>query len=156
MDADANLKELYQEVILDHNKNPRNFGDLDDPKVDTHAYNPLCGDDYHLSMRLGSNGLIEAIKFSGKGCAISKSSASMLTARVKGKKPTEASNLQKTFLDFITSAAHIQDCQSHLGNLMIFEGVRNFPSRIKCATMIWHALGELLQQLQNNEHQKGK
>ena len=137
------LEDLYKEVILDHNRRPRNYKVLEHPDVESHAYNPLCGDDYHLYLKL-SDGLIQDVSFQGKGCAISKSSASMMTAKIKGKERDEVLDLKKKFIELCTLENSALAKDPLLGNLTIFKGVRKFPIRVKCATMVWHALEEAL------------
>lgn len=136
------LSDIYQEVILDHNKNPRNFSALPDSNRHTHGYNPLCGDDYNLYLKVNPDGTIEKASFQGTGCAISKASASMLTTSVKGKKVAEAEALKDKFLKLVTCGEYADT--KELGSLRAFQGVRMFPVRVKCATMIWHALEEAL------------
>ncbi len=139
------LDDLYQEVILDHNKRPRNFHKLDDANAYSHGVNPLCGDDYHLYLCLDKDGVIKKVGFQGQGCAISKSSASILTTMVQGKSVKEAEALGRGFIDLLTTDSTSLDQKSTLGRLKIFEGVKKFPVRVKCATLIWHALGDALE-----------
>ena len=138
------LEQLYQEVILDHNKNPRNFGQLDSPNAYSHGLNPLCGDDFHLYLKIDQNDIIQDLSFQGQGCAISKSSASLMTSFVKGKSVNEALELQKYFHHLLTEDEIGAAEKKSLGRLSIFSNVKNYPVRVKCATLIWHALGDAL------------
>ena len=137
------LDDLYQEVILDHNRRPRNFGKLENPTAYAHGVNPLCGDDYHLYLDV-DNGTIKKVGFEGQGCAISKSSASMMTTMIEGKSVREAGELKEDFIRLLTSGTPSESERSRVGRLKIFEGVRQFPIRVKCATLIWRALEETL------------
>lgn len=139
------LKALYQEVILDHNRRPRNYGELPDATQYSHAKNPLCGDDYHLYLKVSPVGVVEKITFTGSGCAISKSSASMLTTLVAGKSLAEALKLSGSFLEFMTKEPVSKEIREGIDRMTIFEGVKEFPIRVKCATLAWHALGDALQ-----------
>lgn len=138
------LKALYQEVILDHNKKPRNFKEIQNPSLYSHGVNPLCGDNYHLYINLDNEDKISDIGFLGNGCAISKSSASMMTTMVKGMSTAEAAELVRHFIDMMTKYPMPEADKSKTGRLAIFEGVREFPVRVKCATLIWHALKDAL------------
>lgn len=133
------LRELYQQVILDHNQNPKNFKKLDNATCHSEGYNPLCGDRISLAVELAGN-VIQDIGFQGSGCAISKASASILTTMVKGKTVQEAENLFNMFQNVITRdvGANVDDIE--LGKLIVFAGVRQFPMRVKCATLAWHTL----------------
>ena len=139
------LDHLYQEVILDHNKSPRNYKALSDANVSSHGYNPLCGDDYHVYLKIDPKGLVHDIGFQGSGCAISKSSASIMTTLVKGKSLNETAALSDQFLRLITSEISEQPDEERLGKLAVFAGVREFPARIKCASLGWHALKAAVQ-----------
>jgi len=130
------INELYQEIILDHSKRPRNFGRLEDANRQARGYNPLCGDRCTLFLK-ESNGRIDEIRFEGSGCAISTSSASLMTEALKGKTVAEAEQLLKRFLDLVTKD---QPLTEDLGKLTVFAGVREFPARVKCATLAWHTL----------------
>lgn len=132
--------ELYQEVILDHNRHARNFHALTDATHTAEGYNPLCGDHYHVHVKVNDEGVIEALAFEGEGCAISKASLSIMTDTLKGKTPDEAKGLFAAFHDLVTGQSPSKDRERSLGKLAVFEGVRKFPSRIKCATLGWHAL----------------
>jgi nitrogen fixation protein NifU and related proteins len=141
---DVKLDELYQEVILDHNKRPRNFGELADATAYSHGVNPLCGDDYHLYLSVGKGGCVDKIAFKGTGCAISKASASLMTAAVENKSVEEAQKLKDAFIELLTKDAVSAEARSAVGKLKFFEGVKHFPVRVKCATLAWHALGDAL------------
>lgn len=135
----SDLRDLYQEVILDHQKKPRNFRVLEAADRDAEGFNPLCGDKIHLFVKM-ENGVIKEVGFQGTGCAISTASASMMTESVKGKTPAEAEALFKTFQDLVTSEPHKGVTAPELGKLEVFSGVREFPVRVKCATLPWHTL----------------
>ena len=136
------LKELYRDVILDHNRNPRNFGRLDPADAHADGHNPLCGDRLTVSLRL-SGDRIEDVRFDGKGCAISTASASMMTEAVKGKSRGAVAEL----FDKVHSALTQQDAavDPALGKLAALSGVREFPARVKCATLCWHTLNAALE-----------
>ncbi len=136
------LDELYQEVILDHSRRPRNFGNLADAAVRVHGDNPSCGDEIDLSVKFGVDGSLQDIKFSGHGCAISQASASMMTAKVKGKTRTAAMEMLRVFHGLIVGEG--DDSLSSLGDLRLMRGVRKFPQRVKCAMLAWRALEEAL------------
>ena len=131
------LQELYREVILDHNRNPRNFGTLEDADEVIDAVNPLCGDKLKLYVSL-NNGNIDDIRFQGTGCAISVASASLMTERVKGATVDAALELQTQIHALLKGEAAADD--PSLGKLAALAGVREFPSRVKCASLSWHAL----------------
>lgn len=141
--SEVELSELYQEVILDHNKRPRNFGRPEGANRYSHGVNPVCGDNYHLYLQVGEDGVIQKIGFEGAGCAISKSSASMMTEAVKGLPAAEAGVLKDRFLKLLTTDAS-EEVRRGVGRLKLFEGVKNFPIRVKCATLIWRALEDAL------------
>lgn len=133
-----NSKSLYQEVILDHNRKPRNYGTLDKASHHAAGHNPLCGD--HLDIELSVEGeRIDSIAFRGESCAICKASASMMTTVVKGKTRTDAETLIKEFRDMATGTLNLDD-PHHLGRLTVFAGVRDLPTRVKCAILPWHTL----------------
>lgn len=138
------LEELYQEVILDHSRRPRNFGALEKPDVLVHGDNPACGDEIHLGVQFGDDGKLREIKFSGHGCAISQASASMMTAKLKGKSREEAAEMARTFKNLVTNEA--ADQSKSLGDLQLLQGVRKFPQRVKCAMLAWRALEQALAQ----------
>jgi nitrogen fixation NifU-like protein len=142
--AAPKLSELYQEVILDHNKKPRNFLRLPDANATAHGRNPLCGDDYFLDLVLGAGGRIAKVGFEGSGCAISKASCSMMTTLIEGKTSAQAEELKEHFIHLLTDKESSKESLEKVGRLRIFEGVRQYPVRIKCATLIWRALEEAL------------
>ena len=138
------LEELYQEVILDHSRRPRNFGVLEKPDVLVHGDNPSCGDEIHLGVQFGADGNLQEIKFSGQGCAISQASASMMTMKLKGKSRAEAVEMADTFKNLVTGAA--TEPSTKLGDLQLLQGVRKFPQRVKCAMLPWRAVEQALGQ----------
>ena len=146
MIPEPKLNQLYQEVILDHNRNPRNYKSIEKPTHYSHGVNPLCGDDYHLYLTVDASGRIQDVGFQGKGCAISKASASILTTLVKGKTLEEALNLQECFVGFMTQEDQAAQLKTKIDRMTLFEGVKEFPIRVKCATLGWHALRDALKQ----------
>jgi len=136
---DDGLRDLYQEVILDHGKNPRHFGRLDAASHEAHGHNPLCGDRVHLFLRIGARGTVEDVAFEGKGCAISIASASMMTDLILGKTVEEAKALAEAFYHLAKGEALGGDLESaDLERLEVMSGVSQFPMRVKCATLAWH------------------
>lgn len=135
----ADTRGLYQEVILDHNKKPRNFGALAAANCKAVGHNPVCGDHISLSVQV-ADGRVEDIAFQGQSCAICKASASLMTTSVKGKTVAEAETLIQEFRDMATGKLDIQTQQHHLGRLSVFAGVSDLPSRVKCAILPWHTL----------------
>ncbi|HEU4712406.1 MAG TPA: SUF system NifU family Fe-S cluster assembly protein [Pyrinomonadaceae bacterium] len=135
----SELSELYQQVILDHNKKPRNFRKLDHANHTAEGYNPLCGDQLTIYVNLDDNAVKE-IAFEGSGCAISKAAASMMTQALKGKSKEQAEELFKEFHSMVTGELDEENDANSLGNLKIFAGVRDFPVRVKCATLPWHTM----------------
>ncbi|NLN93320.1 MAG: SUF system NifU family Fe-S cluster assembly protein [Candidatus Hydrogenedens sp.] len=136
-------RSLYEQVILDHNRNPRNYGEPAESQLQVEGVNPLCGDAFILFANLDGDTLSD-IRFSGHGCAISKASASLMTTLVKGQSKEEALRLFHLFHDMLQSDIQIPLDEEALGKLMVFAGVREYPMRIKCAMLPWHALHELL------------
>jgi nitrogen fixation protein NifU and related proteins len=135
----SELSELYQQVILDHNKKPRNFHKLENANRAAEGYNPLCGD--HLNVYLHvEDDQVKDVSFEGSGCAISKASASMMTQAVKGKTRQEAETLFNEFHRMAIGELDAETEPNHLGRLTIFAGVRDFPARVKCATLSWHTM----------------
>ncbi|MCM8775354.1 MAG: SUF system NifU family Fe-S cluster assembly protein [Candidatus Omnitrophica bacterium] len=155
MIPEPQLSRLYQEVILDHNRNPRNFKEIPNPTQYSHGYNPLCGDDYHLYLVIDESGVIADAGFMGSGCAISKSSASIMTTLIKGKTVSEIAALKDNFLEFMTQAPLPASAKSAVGRMAMFEGVREFPIRVKCATLIWHALADALKDYSSGHKSTG-
>lgn len=137
----SDLRELYQQVILDHNKNPRNYRELPDATVKVEGFNPLCGDHYTVFLKLDGD-VIRDIGFVGNGCAISKASASVMSSSVKGKTRQEADALFDTFHKMVTGEA--PDIGGELGRFAPFAGVAEFPTRVKCAILAWHTLKSAL------------
>lgn len=140
----GDLEELYQEVILDHSRRPRNFGELPDATVRVHGDNPACGDEIHLALKFDPDGGLEDIKFTGRGCAISQASASLMTMKLKGKSREETMSMLRAFRDLVT--VETNDSQKSLGDLRVMRGVRKFPQRVKCAMLAWRAVEQALQQ----------
>lgn len=138
----SDLGDLYQEVILEHKRRPRNFRAMRDATRDVDGYNPLCGDHIHLHVKL-RNDVIEDVSFEGAGCAISTASASMMTEKVKGMGRGEALALFESVHSLLTGEDERVD-PTTLGKLAIFAGVRNYPSRVKCASLSWHTLNAAL------------
>jgi nitrogen fixation protein NifU and related proteins len=139
----SNSRTLYEQVILDHNKKPRNFKKLEGADHSVEGFNPLCGDHFTVHLNLDGDTLTE-ITFEGSGCAISKSSASVMTTVLKGKTRAEAEALFEQFHAMITADPDAPVDEEALGKLRVFAGVREFPVRIKCATLAWHALHSAL------------
>ena len=138
-----NLKELYQEIILDHGKNPRNLRKTENFNKDAKGHNPLCGDKVHVFLKLNENKKIEDISFEGSGCAISMASASIMTDLVRDKEEKEAKDLIKDFLDMIKEKPEIVTkslSEDEKTKLMSLSGVKKYPMRVKCATLSWHTL----------------
>ena len=138
-----NLKELYQEIILDHGKNPRNLRKTENFNKDAKGHNPLCGDKVHIFLKLNENKKIEDISFEGSGCAISMASASLMTDLVKEKEEKEVENLVKDFLEMIKEKPELTTkslSEDEKTKLMSLSGVKQYPMRVKCATLAWHTL----------------
>lgn len=140
----SDLRDLYQEVLLDHYKRPRNFQKLEGANGAAEGYNPLCGDQVTVYLLL-EDGVIRNISFQGSGCAISKAAASMMTASLKGKTKAEAEALFERFHHMLTGEPASTADPVELGKLSVFSGVREFPVRVKCATLPWHTLRAALQ-----------
>jgi nitrogen fixation NifU-like protein len=138
----SDLRELYQQVILDHNKNPRNFREMAGATSKIEGYNPLCGDHYTIFLQVDGD-TIKDVSFTGNGCAISKASASVMSAMIKGKSREEAAHLFDVFHQLVTGDASGVDAVE-LGRLAAFSGVSEFPARVKCATLAWHTLNAAL------------
>jgi nitrogen fixation NifU-like protein len=140
----SDLRELYQEVILDHHRRPRNYGAMDAPTGRAEGFNPLCGDRVTVYVRV-DGGRLADVTFEGSGCAISKASASIMTDSVKGRSIAESSAIFAAFQALVTGATS-PGAGTDLGKLEVFAGVRDYPSRVKCATLAWHALQAAIQQ----------
>lgn len=138
------LRELYQQVILDHSRKPRNHGEITEGAVHVHGDNPSCGDEIDLYVKFAADGKIEDIKFSGSGCAISQASASMMTLKVKGKPRADAESLSQDFRTIVTGEGTVKN-EDALGELQLLEGVQHFPQRVKCAMLGWRALEQAIQ-----------
>lgn len=145
---DQELRELYQQVILDHNKSPRNFRKIEHSTNHSEGYNPLCGDTVDIYLNVNSEGKIEDISFQGSGCAISKASASLMTSMLKGKTVEEAENIFEKFHDLVTDKLGDNPNIEDLGKLAVFAGVKEFPARVKCASLAWHTM---INALHNNK-----
>lgn len=139
----SELSDLYQEVILEHNKNPRNFKELETANRFADGNNPLCGDKLKVYMEMDGD-TVKEVSFTGSGCAISKASASMMTQAVKGKTKEEAETLFDEFHRMVTGDLDIESQENHLGKLKIFAGVLEFPARVKCASLSWHTMNAAL------------
>ncbi len=139
----SRLDQLYQDVILDHNKNPRNFHRITECTHSSHGQNPLCGDDYWIDLVIQDNTIVD-VGFEGKGCAISKASASLMSHVIKGKSLAEAVSTKDAFISLLTQEDPTID-KSQLGRLTILEGVKKFPVRVKCATLIWRAFEDAIE-----------
>ncbi|MBN2330011.1 MAG: SUF system NifU family Fe-S cluster assembly protein [Candidatus Omnitrophica bacterium] len=135
----SELDELYQEIILDHNKNPRNFHKMEDANHMADGYNPLCGDKVTVYLHLDGD-VVSDISFDGKGCAISTASASLMTETIKGKTLDEVKTMFESFHDLVTGRKDPMKCEVCVGKLKVLAGVRQFPMRVKCATLCWHTL----------------
>jgi nitrogen fixation NifU-like protein len=140
----SELSELYQQVILDHNKRPRNYRELEDANRVAEGHNPLCGDQLTVFMRMEDN-VVSEVSFVGSGCAISKASASMMTQAVRGKTRQEAQVLFNEFHRMVTGELDEEREENHLGRLTIFAGVRDYPARVKCASLSWHTMKAALE-----------
>ena len=138
------LRELYQQVILDHSRKPRNHGEITDGAVHVHGDNPSCGDEIDLSVKFGGDGAVEDVKFKGMGCAISQASASLMTMKLKGKSAADARAMLRAFHDLVTT--EVAEPPHFLGDLRLLAGVRKFPQRVKCAMLGWRAFEQALEQ----------
>jgi SUF system NifU family Fe-S assembly protein len=138
---DIEIADLYQELIIDHSRRPRNFRRIEGAIHQAEGFNPLCGDKVKVYVDL-EDGVLRDISFEGEGCAISKASASLMTEAIKGKSKAEAEQMFSRFRDLATGSGHGRD----LGKLAVFSGLRGFPTRVKCATLVWHTLRAALEQ----------
>tara|TARA_Y100000814_G_scaffold211060_1_gene156485 strand:- start:159 stop:608 length:450 start_codon:yes stop_codon:yes gene_type:complete len=134
------LNKLYEQMILEHNKNPRNFKQVDPCTHSSHGHNPLCGDDYVVSIRV-KDGIIDDIGFEGTGCAISKASGSLMTETLIGKPIDLVLDIKDKFINLVTEE---NAGNENLGKLVVFEGVKKYPVRVKCAALVWRALEDAL------------
>ena len=146
-----NLKELYQEIILDHGKNPRNLRKTENFNKEATGYNPLCGDKVHIYLKLNENKKVEDISFEGSGCAISMASASIMTDLIRGRNENEVNEIVKDFLYMIKekpelSSKNLKDDEKT--KLMCLSGVKQYPMRVKCATLSWHTLTSAIDNIQ--------
>jgi len=142
-----NLKQLYQDIILEHGKSPRNLGKCEGYSHEAKGYNPLCGDKVHVYLKLDNEKKVESLTFEGEGCAISLASASIMTELIKGKSINDAKDIMNAFLNMIKNTSEIQS--NHLDEdqktkLMSLSGVKQFPMRVKCATLSWHTLNSAI------------
>ena len=147
-----NLKELYQEIILDHGKNPRNLRRTENFNKDAKGHNPLCGDKVHIYLKLNENKKVEDISFEGQGCAISMASASIMTDLVKGKEENDVKEIVSDFLKMIKEKNEIKTNllnEDEKTKLMCLSGVKQYPMRVKCATLSWHTLTSAIDRSQN-------
>jgi nitrogen fixation NifU-like protein len=139
------LRELYQQLILDHHSRPRNFGNLPEADHRAEGYNPLCGDRINVEVKLDDEGRLADVGFTGSGCAICTASASLMTDSVRGKNLGEAARLFEGFHDLVTGQKEPEEMAEVLGKLAVFAGVREFPIRVKCATLPWHTFQAALE-----------
>ena len=147
-----NLKELYQEIILDHGKNPRNLRKTENFNKDAKGYNPLCGDKVHIYLKLNENKKVEDISFEGEGCAISMASASIMTDLLRGKEENDVKEIVNDFLEMIKEKDEIKTNllkDDEKTKLMCLSGVKQYPMRVKCATLSWHTLTSAIDKSQN-------
>jgi nitrogen fixation NifU-like protein len=140
----SQLQDLYQELIVDHSKNPRNKGKLEDCSYSAEGYNPLCGDRIHLYLKVDEKDVIRDVKFEGSGCAISTASASIMSQTLKGQTRKQAEVLFETFHYMLTGPKDPGHHAPQLGKLAVFAGVSEFPARVKCATLAWHTMRNAL------------
>ena len=140
----SEVRELYQELIVEHSKKPRNFGKLDGADHEATGFNPLCGDKVTVYVKLDGN-VVREIRWEGSGCAISSASASLMTERSKGKSLTETDALFQIFHKLVTGGEMEEAETAQLGKLAVFSGVKEFPVRVKCATLAWHTLRAALE-----------
>jgi len=146
---DSALRELYQEVILDHSRHPRHYGVLEGASHKAEGYNPLCGDRVTVYLKLGEDGRITDVSFQGKGCAISQASASMMTDLLKGRSQGDAQRLMEGFLHLVRGEDASGLSQDDRETLDVMSGISEFPMRVKCATLAWHAYKNALEGGQN-------
>ncbi len=147
--TDHALRELYQEVILDHSRHPRHYGILDQASHKAEGYNPLCGDKVTVYLKLGADGLVSEIKFEGKGCAISQASASMMVEMLKGRTAAEADKLMQGFLHLVKGEDASDLPEDDRERLEVMGGISEFPMRVKCATLAWHTYKNAVEEGKN-------
>jgi len=135
----SDMRELYQQLIMDHNRNPRNFGRMDDATSHANGHNPLCGDRVTIYLNV-QDGIIKDVRFEGVGCAISKSSASIMTTVLKGKRIEEADGIFDGFHKLVTGVAGVELDEETAERLATFNGIKKFPARVKCASLAWHTM----------------
>ena len=140
----TDLQDLYQEIVMDHNWKPRNFHKMETPTCSSHGFNPFCGDTITVYASIAEE-IITAVSFEAAGCSISKASASMMTEAVKGLTITDAKTVFSKFHELVTQTGNAYEDDASLGDLVVLAGVRAFPTRIKCATLSWHALKSALE-----------
>lgn len=138
------FEELYQDVILDHSRRPRNFREMPEADVHVHGDNPMCGDEVTVHVKFDAGGTIEGISFTGNGCSICMASASLMTLKLKKKSRAESAELMREFQEMLTAEQETEP-DRRLGDLTLLKGVRKFPLRVKCATLPWHAFQEALE-----------
>jgi len=143
MSLDLNLDDLYQEIILDHAKRPRHFGPLADATASVHADNPMCGDEVDVHLKLGADGKVEALNFTGNACSICTASASLMTGKLLHKSPDECRAMSQQFQQMLKGES---TPPKEFGDLKALAGVRKFPQRVKCATLAWHAVEDALKE----------
>jgi len=146
---DNHLQELYQQTILEHNRNPRNFKKIPNATHVAEGYNPLCGDHLFIYMNVNPQGIIEEIAFEGQGCAISKASSSMMTASLKGKSVEYAKTLFTQFHKLVLRELNPEKDAHDLGKLTVFSGIWQYPSRVKCASLSWHTMKGALEKVKS-------
>lgn len=137
---EEDLRELYQQVILDHGRKPRNFGPLEDANHEAEGFNPLCGDQIHVFLKVTPDETVHSARFTGSGCTICTASASLMTASIQGKSRQEIGAMFERFHDLVAGEDGKKSSEELLGKLNVFGGVREFPIRVKCATLPWHTL----------------
>jgi nitrogen fixation NifU-like protein len=146
---EEDLRELYQQVILDHGRKPRNFGPLEDANHEAEGFNPLCGDQIRVFLKVSPDETVHHARFTGSGCTICTASASLMTASIQGKSRSEIGAMFERFHDLVAGENGKKDPEQVLGKLNVFGGVREFPIRVKCATLPWHTLKAALEHSTN-------
>lgn len=146
---DDDLRELYQQVILDHGRKPRNFGPLEGANHEAEGFNPLCGDQIRVFLKVSPDETVDSVRFTGSGCTICTASASLMTASIQGKTRREIGAMFERFHDLVVGEDGKKSSEEVLGKLNVFGGVREFPIRVKCATLPWHTLKAALDDERN-------